>query len=50
MWFETHRAAMNEVIAWLSFYNHSRLHSTLGYDSFMQFERQWRADQVPQTA
>jgi len=30
MRFETRRQAMDEVIDWLLFYNHSRLHSTLG--------------------
>ena len=34
---------MDEVIDWLSFYNHSRLHSTLGYVSPMQFEQHWYA-------
>jgi Integrase core domain len=37
--FATRREAMDEVIDWLSFYNHSRLHSTLGYVSPMQFEQ-----------
>lgn len=36
--FETRRQAMDEVIDWLAFYNHRRLHSTLGYVSPMQFE------------
>jgi putative transposase len=28
MRFETRRTAMDEVIDWLTFYNHRRLHST----------------------
>ena len=43
--FATRRDAMDEVIDWLTFYNHSRLHSTLGYISPMQFEQRWHAKQ-----
>ena len=43
--FETRRQAMDEVIDWLTFYNHRRLHSTLGYVSPMQFEKRWDAEQ-----
>ena len=39
MRFETRRQAMDEVIDWLTFYNHRRLHSTLGYVSPMQCKR-----------
>ena len=31
MHFATRRQAKDEVIDWLQFYNHRRLHSTLGY-------------------
>lgn len=50
MRFETHRAAMDEVIDWLAFYNHRRLHSTLGYVSPMQFEKTWLANHARQVA
>ena len=50
MRFATRRAAMDEVIDWMSFYNHRRLHSTLAYVSPMQFERHWFADQEKRAA
>jgi putative transposase len=43
--FQTRRQAMDEVIDWLTFYNHRRLHSTLDYVSPMQFEKNWFAAQ-----
>ena len=43
--FATRREAMGEVIDWLTFYNHRRLHSTLGYVSPMTFAQRWIADQ-----
>lgn len=43
--FATRREAMDEVIDWLTFYNHKRLHSTLGYVSPMTFEQRWIAAQ-----
>lgn len=43
--FATRRAAMDEVIDWLGFYNSTRLHQTLGYVSPMVFEQRWSAAQ-----
>ena len=43
--FATRREAMDEVMDWLTFYNHKRLHSTLGYVSPMTFEQRWFAAQ-----
>ena len=34
---------MDAVIDWLTFYNHSRLHSTLGYVGPTKFEERWSA-------
>ena len=39
--FATRREAMDEVIDWLTFYNHSRLRSALNYMCPMQFEQRW---------
>ena len=46
MRFETRRQAMDEVIDWLTYYNHKKLHSTLNYISPMQFEKNWLAAQL----
>ena len=48
--FATQREAMDEVIDWLTFYNHRRLHSTLGYVSPMRFEADWHAGQAKKAA
>ena len=48
--FATQRQAKDEVIDWLTFYNHRRLHSTLGYISPMRYEANWHAGQSKKTA
>ncbi len=48
--FATQREAMDEIIDWLTFYNHRRLHSTLGYVSPMRFEKNWHAAQQDKAA
>jgi len=39
--FATIREAKDETIAWLLWYNRTRMHSTLNYVSPMQFEQDW---------
>jgi transposase InsO family protein len=39
--FETFRQAKDETIAWLLWYNQTRMHSTLGYASPVEFEIEW---------
>jgi transposase InsO family protein len=41
---------MDEIIEWMAFYNHRRLHSTLGNVSPMQFGRAWLAAQEKRAA
>ena len=41
--FATRMQAMDEIIDWMTFYNHRRIHSTLGCVSPMQFEKSWHA-------
>lgn len=43
--FATRRQAKDEVMDWITFYNHRRWHSTLGYIRPMAFERKWLAEQ-----
>ena len=40
----TRHQAKDEVIDWLQYHNHRRLHSTLGYFSPMAFEKKRLAD------
>jgi len=46
MRFGTRRQAKDEVMDWIAFYNHRRLHSTLGYASPMAFEQKWLARKI----
>ncbi|MDZ4209024.1 IS3 family transposase [Rhodoferax sp.] len=46
--FKTRREAKDETIAWLLWYNRTRLHSTLAYVSPMKFEQNWLANQPKQ--
>ena len=39
--FETIRQAKDETVAWLLWYNQTRMHSTLNYVSPIQFEQNW---------
>jgi putative transposase len=48
--FVSRRHARDETIAWLLWYNCSRLHSTLAYISPMQFEENWFAAQARQAS
>ncbi len=48
--FATRAQAREAVMDWIGFYNHSRLHSTLGYLSPMQFEKRWLAAQLKPAA
>jgi putative transposase len=48
--FETIRQAKDKTLAWLLWYNQSRMHSTLNYVSPTQFEQQWRCCQEELTA
>jgi len=41
--FETIRQAKDEALAWLLWYNQTRMHSTLNYSSPVQFEQNWRS-------
>lgn len=43
--FATREQARQAIMNWIGFYNHARLHSTLGYMSPMQYEQSWLAAQ-----
>ena len=46
--FKTRRQAMDEAVAWMLWYNRTRLHSTLAYVSPMRFEENWLANKPRQ--
>ncbi|WP_210544819.1 IS3 family transposase [Rhodoferax sp. PAMC 29310] len=46
--FKTQREAKDETIAWMLWYNRTRLHSTLAYVSPVRFEQNWLANQPKQ--
>ena len=48
--FATQRDAMDEIVDWLTFYNHRIRHSTLDYVSPMRFEKNWHAAQQDKAA
>ena len=48
--FKSRRQAKDEVVAWMLWYNRTRLHSTLAYTSPMQFEENWLAGQSRQAS
>jgi putative transposase len=39
--FATREQARQAVMDWMAFYNHRRLHSSLGYLSLMQLQQRW---------
>ncbi|OJY97874.1 MAG: integrase [Lysobacterales bacterium 63-13] len=48
--FSTRRQAKDEIVAWILWYNRSRLHSTLAYISPLQFEDNWLANLARQAS
>jgi len=48
--FKARDEAKVEVMDWLAFYSATRLHSTLGYASPMNFEQSWWAAQQRKSA
>ena len=48
--FKSRRQAKDDIVAWMLWYNRTRLHSTLAYTSPMQFEENWLAGQARQAS
>jgi putative transposase len=48
--FETIRQAKDAVLAWLLWYNRTRMHSTLNYASSMQLEQDWQGAKLEAAA
>lgn len=48
--FTTREQAKHAILDWIKFYNHRRLHSSLGYLSPIEYERRWHAAQRQQAA
>jgi putative transposase len=48
--FQTIREAKDETLAWLLWYNRTRMHSTLGYRSPAEFEQLWQQEQLKAAA
>lgn len=48
--FASREQARQAVMDWMAFYNHRRLHSSLGYLSPMQFEQRWHEAQRKKAA
>jgi putative transposase len=48
--FATREQEWQTVMDWMAFYNHRRLHSTLGYVSPMQYEKRWYEAQRKKSA
>jgi len=48
--FQTLREAKDEVIAWLLWYNRTRMHSALVYRSPAEFEQIWQQERLKDAA
>ncbi len=44
------RAAKDAVIGWILWYNQKRMHSTIGYQSPVEFEQAWQREKVKAAA